>query len=301
MGDLLSLLGFARGTGEPRCFAQGVPMSALSDAVEWLRLLAFVLVPAFVAVLAHAVFRHFVPPERLRGQHDVAGFLVAVVGVLYSVTLGFLVVTVWTSFDTSQQTSDMEAAYVGDAFSLAASLPGSTATRSRVKDLIAAYAVDVRDREWDTLAAGKQDPRARAFLLSAIKTVIEAPTPKEPNMGETLKSEFLTESALTNLRQIADTRRLRLIQAQSRLPRPMYIVLVLGALMILSFVFFFGVESSALQLTMTALIAGSIGLQFGLIRQLSTSYQGAIRISPDAWTYVIENNHMEQLAENVVP
>ena len=276
-------------------------MSALSDTLEWLRLLAYVVVPALVAVSAHAVFRRFVPPERLRGQHDVAGFLVAVVGVLYSVTLGFLVVTVWTSFDTSQQTSDTEAAYVGDAFSLAANLPGSSETRTRVRDLIAAYAVEVRDREWQTLAAGKQDPRARALLLSAIKTVIEAPAPAKPNIGETLKSEFLTESALTNLRQIADTRRLRLIQAQSRLPRPMYIVLVLGALMILMFVFFFGVESSALQLTMTALIAGSIGLQFGLIHQLSTSYQGAIRISPDAWTYVIDNNHLEQLAKNVDP
>jgi hypothetical protein len=276
-------------------------MSALSDTIEWLRLLAYIVVPALVAVLAHALFRRYVPPERLRGQHDVAGFLVAVVGVLYSVTLGFLVVTVWTSFNTSQQTSDMEAAYVGDAFGLAANLPGSPATRERVQQLISAYAVEVRDREWQTLSEGRQDPHARALLLGAIKTVVAAPVPKEPNMGETLKAEFLTESALTNLRQIADTRRLRLIQAQSRLPRPMYFVLILGALMILSFVFFFGVESSALQLTMTGLIAGSIGLQFGLINQLSTSYEGAIRISPDAWSYVIANNKMAQMAEGVEP
>ena len=71
----------------------------------------FALVSAGLAILAHVIFRKFVPPERLLEQYDVAGYLVAVVGVLYSVVLGFLVGTVWTAFATAQQTTDLEAGY----------------------------------------------------------------------------------------------------------------------------------------------------------------------------------------------
>ena len=52
-------------------------------------------------------------------HHDVAGFLVAVIGVLYAVVLGFVVVTVWTAFDDAQQTADMEAGKVADAYGFA--------------------------------------------------------------------------------------------------------------------------------------------------------------------------------------
>ena len=54
----------------------------------WVVLLVFMLVPAAVAVAIHAVVRALVPAEKLLPHHDVAGFLVAVVGVLYAVVLG---------------------------------------------------------------------------------------------------------------------------------------------------------------------------------------------------------------------
>ena len=61
--------------------------------------------------------------------------------------------------------------------------------------------------------------------------------------------------------------------------------------MVLVFVFLFGVESGAVQLIMTATVAGCIGLLLGLIVELNRPYSGAIRVSPEAWTFVIDTNH----------
>ncbi|HEU5479782.1 MAG TPA: hypothetical protein VFU90_08125, partial [Candidatus Tumulicola sp.] len=72
--------------------------------------------------------------------------------------------------------------------------------------------------------------------------------------------------------------------------------LLLGAFMVLAFVFLFGVEDLALQLTMTALVAGTMGLLLGVIVVFSAPYAGALRISPSGWTYVIEKNGFEAVA-----
>jgi hypothetical protein len=48
---------------------------------------------------------------------------------------------------------------------------------------------------------------------------------------------------------------------------------------------------------MVGLLAGSIGLFFGLIVELSMPYSGAIHVSRESLDIVIANNHMEQLAK----
>jgi hypothetical protein len=222
-------------------------VNPFSPTPDWPVLFWYTAVPAVLAVLAQAIFRRFVPPEKLRSQHEVAGFLVAVVGVLYAVVLGFLVVTVWTGFDTAQQTSDLEAGYVGDGLGYAQLLPDPL--RKRIQQLLAAYAVDVRDREFPMLARGASDSRGRAYLVAALRALNDLPPPANVSFGEALKSQASRDGVLATLRQIADARRLRMIQARDRLPRVMYFALIAGAFMVMIFAFLFGVESPILQYT----------------------------------------------------
>jgi hypothetical protein len=65
---------------------------------------------------------------------------------------------------------------------------------------------------------------------------------------------------------------------------------------VVAFTFLFGVRSYPKQMTMTALLAGSIGLFFGLIIDLSTPYSGPIHVSRDALRIVITNNHLEEFS-----
>ena len=71
---------------------------------------------------------------------------------------------------------------------------------------------------------------------------------------------------------------------------------LLGGLMVLAFAFLFGVERAVPQLLMTGLLAGLIGLLIGLIAEFDRPFGAAIRVSPEAWTLVFENNGMEHYA-----
>ncbi|HXO17254.1 MAG TPA: hypothetical protein VN909_03710 [Candidatus Dormibacteraeota bacterium] len=254
----------------------------------------FALGFAVIAVAAHSVLRLFLSPERLSEHHEVAGFLMGVVGVLYSVVLGLLVGTVWTGFASAQQNSDLEAGYVADAFNYAGQVQYS-GRREELQALIARYAVDVRNTAWSE-AQRRQDPTAM-LLYRAVRLTVTMPAPARSTTAVTLlEGNTIQDSLLQTLRSLADARRLRAVQSESRLPPGMLEALVLGAIAVISFTFFFGVRNYFKQMAMTALLAGSIGLFFGLILELSSPYSGAVQVSRDAWTFVIESNHLAEFA-----
>jgi hypothetical protein len=262
----------------------------LFDALPaWLGLSIFTLLFSGVAVLAHYFFRKYVPPEKLLPHHEVAGFLVAVVGVLYAVVLGFVVVTAWTAFDQAQRNADAEASDAAEIFSMAEVMPQPL--HARIQKEVAGYAFAVRDVEWPKLQKGIQDEAARDLLIDAWRTLaLESPEGPHTPMSE--RESLMAQHMFSTFEDLRVHRRLRLIDAGAHLSNALYYVLLVGALQLLAFVFLFGVLNQTLQLTMTFLVAGMIGLLLGIVIDLDRPYAGSLRVSPEAWTIVIENNKL---------
>lgn len=252
-------------------------------------LLLFTVVPAAAAAALHYVFRKVVTPDYLIDHHDVAGFLIAVVGVVYAVVLGFVVVTVWVSFDSAQRTADLEASDAAELFTLARAFPEPA--KSDLEHSIANYAFEVRDREWPLLASGNQDRRARQIYLTAVEEIMLAPH-AHTSMVDEFARVPLQERALATLHDLSVHRRERLIDTSTQLPNVLYFALFGGGILVVAFGFLFGVEKVKLQLTMTALLTASMGLLLGVILCLDKPYSGAVRVSPDAWTLIIESNDL---------
>jgi hypothetical protein len=266
---------------------------------DWFVLLAFIVVPAAAAVVAHFFVRRLVTPESLLESQHVMGFLVSIVGVLYAVVLGFVVVTVWSSFDSIQRTADEEAGYVSDAYSYSRLL--NEPERTKVGNAIAAYAVDVHDREWNALAQGTIDPRPREDLLQAFAALNAEPVRPNATFAQALRSQSEHDEVQRALNGIFDHRRLRLIEARSVLPASMNVALVCGAFIVVAFVFLFGVKNAALQLSTTALVAGCIGLLLGIVVIYDAPYRGVLRVSSGPWEYVIRSNHFRNNASYLRP
>jgi hypothetical protein len=270
-------------------------MSWLPGIPVLIALPLFAAVFGAVAVTAHTILRSMLPPqERLSEHHEVPGFLMGVVGVLYSVVLGFLVGTVWTSFASAQQTADLEAGYVGDAFNYAGQLPEPQ--RTELQRVLARYALTVRSQDWSVAPLLRSDTTQK-LLYDAVAAALEVQ--QTPNMSSVkiLEENSIRTALIETLRQLGDTRRLRLVQSSTWLPPGLIEALLLGAVGVVTFTFLFGVRSYVKQMLMTALLAGSIGLFFGLIVELSTPYSGAIHVSRDALNFVISSNEMERFAK----
>src|SRR5262245_29190937 len=78
-----------------------------------------ILIVAVIPLLAVAgalLVRRWVTVEVLERHNDVAGFIYAVIGVLYAVLLGFTAIIVWERFDEAQTNVEKEANELGDLF-----------------------------------------------------------------------------------------------------------------------------------------------------------------------------------------
>ena len=258
--------------------------------LQRIELLLFILVPAALATGVHYVVRRVFPIKQALPHHDVAGYFMAAVGVLYAVVLGFLVITVWSNFNAAQANADGEAAAVGDIIAFSRTFPEPT--RSQLLHNLSDYAFEVHDREWPMLSHGEQDLTARGYLVSSLDSVAKMQTRASVAPYEAMRETSLRDATFRNFQDVLTDRRQRLIDASGTLDRTLYQAIVLGGLMLLAFVFLFGVESAFAQMTITALFAGSLGLCFGLVAEFSRPYGGLIRVSSAAWALVIQNNHL---------
>src|SRR4028119_687324 len=117
-----------------------------------------VCVVALVAVAGLEAVRRLVPAERRREHNDVAGFIYAVVGVIYAVLLALMVIAVWEEHEAAKATVREEANGLADVFWIAHSLPEPEGPR--LQELARSYATVVTEEEWPLMGRGRSSPEA---------------------------------------------------------------------------------------------------------------------------------------------
>ena len=96
----------------------------------------------------------FLVPATSRQQHnDVAGFIYAVLGVIYAVLLALVVIAVWEDFGRARETVESEANAAAEIFWLAHRLPEPEG--GRLQELTRSYAEEVVEREWPLMREGQ--------------------------------------------------------------------------------------------------------------------------------------------------
>ena len=121
-------------------------------------------------------------------HHEVGGFLLSVVGTIYAVILGLIVVDSLAKFQQARQATESRGqCRLGTIVLLANHLP--PAERDRVHGLAIAYADFVMNREWPMLDDGRYDLDTQATALRLIESI----TDFEPTSG---RQQATYESAL---------------------------------------------------------------------------------------------------------
>src|SRR5918993_2128912 len=75
------------------------------------------------ALVGLELVQRLVPSEKRQEHNDVAGFLYAVVGIVYAVLLALLVIAVWEQYQSANETVESEASAVAEIAWLAHRLP----------------------------------------------------------------------------------------------------------------------------------------------------------------------------------
>jgi hypothetical protein len=246
------------------------------SAVLYGVLLVFLSVVLAVGGLALV---QYLVPWQLRQQHnDVAGFIYAVLGVVYAVLLGFVTVAVWEDFEAAKVTTDNEANELAELFWLAQELPESQ--REQVQELAHSYARVVMEEEWPLMEQGEASPRAWA-LVDEMRSSIYGFEP------DTDAEQVRYDEGLELVRDLVDQRRLRLLAASEGIPYILWGVLLIGGVIVVGFTYLFGLENTSSHTLMIAALAAIISLVLFTIYALDRPFSGITRVDRDAFELVL--------------
>jgi hypothetical protein len=234
--------------------------------------LVLVALAVLLAVAGLLLVRRAVPAARLSAHNDVAGFIYAVLGVLYAVLVPFVLVVVWEEFRDAQADVAAEAqtllALAQDARQLPAPLDATIRDRAR------RYAQAMITDEWPRLAYGQQSPRVDAALVE-LGAAIHAVDPADPRQA------ILYDHLLSDLGALGMHREALAIDSRTAVPPLLWLVLLVGAVLVVGYTYLYGVEQQRAQAAMTAALAALVALALFVILALDYPFTGDLHVPPD--------------------
>ncbi len=247
----------------------------------WLGAFFTVLLPTMVAMAGPALVRKRYPLSILAKNNEIAGFKFATVGAIYGVILAFAIVTVWEKFSEAELFVLQEAGSSATIYRLAA---GENADAIATRAALEAYLGAVIEDEWLRMAEGKESREAATALDDLYTAAMRLGDGKPGAVGVEIMRE------LGNLTQ---ARRGRLHLAMGVVPPALWTMLLFGALLTISFTYFFGHENLRSQVTMTGGLASIVFLGLFVIVSYDHPFTGEVSIEPHPLTAVRNNFHHE--------
>jgi len=224
--------------------------------------------------------RRLVPIDVLQSQHEVAGFMIGVLGVIYAVLLAFVVVALWNQYQDARGVVEREANQLADLAHITRGLPDHDG-RHRLSGMISAYARSAVEDEWPAMAHGRASLRTESALDQLWRTFLEI----DP---QTNRESALYDRALNILSDLSDSRRLLLFSSRKDLPLVIQFLLWGGGLITIAFTYFFGLKNIRAQSLMTAGLTGLIAFNLFLILVLDNPFHGYLRVTPEPLREILQ-------------
>ena len=223
-----------------------------------------------VALALTTMARRLFADSARRTGHDATGNLLAVVGTLYAVLLGLIVVEAMDRFDRAVDCVQKESNCLADIFLLSDRLAEPQGTR--VKTLARTYARQVVDLEWPAMERARMSTDARITALAMVRALDDF----EPS-SEADKAVY--PLILEQLRELWDRRRERAGFTEFGIPAVEWVALLIGAAVTIFFAGLFHVEHFGLQMLISGLTALVIGLNLYLVALFGYPFAGDLSVS----------------------
>ena len=229
-----------------------------------------------LSLLGLWVMRRFVGLETLKSYHEVSGPMLAMVGTLYAVVLGFIVVDALDSFQKARVLIEQEANALADVFHYGDGFAGPT--RERIQQHCLDYVTNVIDDEWVQMDKGLASRKASNSVQKLWDVIIHV-NPK------TESEQTLYQCLLTQMGELGDCRRTRLVTAAHAFDPIIWTVLIAGGTFSIVLTYFFAIDSLRAQAFMTAIVAIILCLNMILVAMFGYPFSGDVKVYPDTFQH----------------
>jgi hypothetical protein len=246
-----------------------------------------IIVVAFssLSILGLYLVRRMVPLERLKQNHEVAGFTFGVIGAFYGLLLAFVIVAAWERYERADEMVQMEAMSLVSLYRISKGFPQPL--QHNVQRALRGYTLRAINVEWPEMAryihsrsekAGMADNPTTYLGLCAL---IGSYNP--PDGRQTL----LVDKSYDQLQRLGDDRALRYLYNSDAFPSVVWMVIYAGLFITISFGYFFGLDTFPSQALMCGIFSSLLGLTILAILQLAHPYQGSVVISDAPFRFAI--------------
>jgi hypothetical protein len=248
------------------------------------------------AVVGLMLVQRLVPATIRQQNNDVAGFIYAVLGVIYAVLLALVVIATWEEFGRARITAETEANALAEIFWLAHQLPEPEGRE--LQELCRSYAEEVVNVEWPLMEQGRTPTMEQAegtpagwVLIDDIRANLQEVEPR------TVAGQELYAEGLDQVQRLADARRTRLVAAEESIATVLWVVLIVGGILVVGFAYLFGLENTGAHTLMVVALAGVIALVLFTIGAMDHPFTGGARVGPEAFELVLNRFETSKLSD----
>lgn len=227
-------------------------------------------------MLKHRFFPPNPEPEEGEGRDGVGEYVAMMVGVLYALILGIVLVSVWEGRDNAENSVQTEASSLNQVYILAQDIPAPAGPR--IQQDVKAYATLVVNQEWPQMASHQDLGQAGWQSLTKLTNAIEAYQPV------TDVQQNVSAQALSQLSTVYDARRSRNGESTDSLSPVLWVGLILGGVLTVAFVFCFGVQRRGTHVAMVMGLTGLIGFLVLMVFDLNHPFSGSMGIDSGVYT-----------------
>jgi hypothetical protein len=252
--------------------------------IAWLESLPTVfagilIVGGFVVIALTIGFlvNQFTSRDVRTAHNDRAGFILAVIGVIYAVLLAFVAIGVWERFQEAESRTYDEAGSIAVVYRDAGSFPQRDLLRATLRE----YVTSIISTEWPRMNRGARSEISNALLEAADRQVRSLP-------ANSLRLANIQQQMLAAMDAALMDRQARLTIDTGGINAIMWVVLLLGAFITIAFTYLFGFDQSLMQGLMIGGLSFLIALVLFLIMALDYPFRGSITVEPEAFKALLE-------------
>jgi Protein of unknown function (DUF4239) len=244
--------------------------------------ISFFIVSAITTALALSglyLVRRKYSAEVLKENHEVAAIIFNAFGLFYGVLLAFVVFVTWNGYDEATKNLQLEANEVADIFQIIQVFPDES--RNILQDTLIQYVSAVYDDELKRMSQDQISLHSNEPMVKLITTFYQLDEKSVPNRQ-------IYAEALKRLNNLAEYRRLRIFAGNDTVPPVVWLVLLTGSVISISYTYFFGMKNIRAQYLIAASLTVTITLILFLIYVLDHPFTGTSKVSAQPLKDVLE-------------
>lgn len=235
---------------------------------------------ALAAGVAAYLVNTRIPASTRQDYRDGSGVITGIVGTLFAISVGLVVVAAWGQVNSATQNTSTEASNLIDVFWYSRTLPAED--KEMVQGLATSYATSVIGEEWPLMADQRRMSDASWNAIEQLRAHFQT---IQPGSGG---ASARYGQAMTRMQAVLEARRTRAQMVDTGVPPLLWLALGGCGLIVMLPAVLCGSPVRRVHVTMAAIVGGLVGIVLFLVYQLDFPFSGGVAISAEAFEQALQ-------------